>query len=187
MITREIRALGEVWLSTEEVALQLSGRDADAVYVSAKMLRGEIYITAVNPHDRKISVEISLPADLAAARLHELASTAPPVKRNGGKLSVAFEPLQVRLFSSDPAAPNIVAPETILAEVRKQQGQFESSGNLCYFTRGTRLLFSEHYNKDMRVPAHQQCLIDGMLVKYFHGVPNKYMAGEKYLGGISGA
>lgn len=182
LVTREIRALGEVWLSTEEAALQLSGSDADAVYVSAKMLRGEIYITAVNPHDRKISVEIALPADLAAARLHELASTAPPVKRNGGKLSVAFEPLQVRLFSSDPAAPNLVAPETILAEVRKQQEQFESSGNLCYFTRGTRLLFSEHYNKDMRVPAHQQCLIDGMLVKYFHGVPNKYMAGEKYLG-----
>jgi len=182
LITREIRALKEVWLSTEEVALQLSGNDAEAVYASAKMLRGEIYITAVNPHDRKLSVEIALPAALATAKLQELASTASAVKVKDGKLSVDFDPLQVRLFSSDPAAPSLVAPETILAEVRKQQKQFESSGNLCYFTRGTKLLFSEHYNKDMRIPAHQQCLIDGMRVKYFHGIPDKYMAGEKYLG-----
>ncbi len=181
-VTREIRVLQAVWLSNEEVALQLSGKDADSVHVSAKMLHGEIYITAVNPHDRTISVEIALPADLATVKLQELASTASAVKRNGGKLSVDFDPLQVRLFSSDPAAPNLVAPETILAYIHKRQKQFESSGNLCYFTHGTKLLFSEHYKKAMRVPAHQQCLIDGMLTKYLYGKPEVNTAGEIYLG-----
>ncbi len=181
-VTREIKALQEVWLSNEKVALQLSGNDANSVHVAAKMLHGELYITAVNPHDRKISVEINLPAPLATLKLQELASPVSEVKQDDGKLFLDFEPLQVRLFSSDPTPPDLVAPEEIIAEISHRQKQFENSGNLCYFSRGSQLLFSEHYNTAMRVPAHQQCLLDGLHIKYLYGTPERNTPGDIYLG-----
>ena len=182
-ISRNLKALEKFWLSRDLVKLTLTGKDAPKVQWLAKKVNGKLYALLVNPTDRKLRVDLKLPD--GSGELYELDKEIPQSLLPGAENVLAFEPLQVRIFSADPEAPKLIIP----AQVRKMMQDFEAkeleSGNLCYYKRGAETIHSLAYVKDsksFRAPANRRMVNDGLDTWIYNVRPLPKDDPDPYLG-----
>ncbi len=182
-ISRNLKALEKFWLSRDLVKLTLTGKDAPKVQWIAKKVDGKLYALLVNPTNRKLRVDLKLPA--GSGTLYELGQEVPRSLLPGAANVVAFEPLQVRIFSADPAAPKLISADHVRKLMRDFEKKELDSGNLCYYKRGAETIHSKVYVKDsksFRAPANRRMVNDGLTTWIYNVQPLSKEDPDPYLG-----
>lgn len=141
-ITREVRALERFWLSHDSVKIRVKGKDAKKLQWIARKVNGHLYVLTVNPTDHPLQVSLELPANTAP--LKELAADKTVIL--GKTLHCA--PLQVRIFTSDPAAPVLEPVESVQRKIDALRNN--ADGNLCHASTGSQVIYSATYNRGHR-------------------------------------
>ena len=164
-IAREIKLLETFWLSRDAVKLKVGGKDAKKLQWIARKVNGKLYVLMVNPTDDPLSVTVQLPAGTK-----ELAAEKNAVPTS----TLNFKPLQVRIFSNDPAAPALENAEAV--ENRIKTFQKADDGNLCHNSKGTKVFYSPSYGTGHRTFAlkdHQAWLTDHLYSYTYRCAPVK--------------
>ena len=182
-ISRNLKALEKFWLSRNLVKLNFSGEQASKLQWIAKKVNGKLYILLVNPSDDPLKIDLKLPADSGVLR--ELDSDKAQTLYAGRNNQLSFAPLQVRIFSADPAAPKLITVDQIRKSIRDFEEKELKSGNLCYYKRGAETIHSLVYVKDsksFRFPANRRMVNDGLTTWLYNVRPFPKEDPEPFLG-----
>ena len=162
-ISCNLKSLEKFFLSRNLVKLSMTGKDASKLQWIAKKVNGKLYALLVNPTDNALKITLKLPAD--SGILRELDADKPQYLEAGKSNELTFAPLQVRIFSADPAAPKLITANQVRKIMRDFEKKELESGNLCYYKRGAETIHSQVYvevSKSFRAPANRRMVNDGL-------------------------
>ena len=157
-IIRELRSLESAVLSSETCEIRVDGN----VQVLGKIVDGHLYIFSVNPEMTSNEVILKIPSRWL--KLRELAANDEEYTISNGELLLKYKPFEVKLFSSAPNLQSLESVNSIYRRFAEARGKFENSGNVLYFTRGTKIKYSDHFNNI--TSTLDKVLIDGYKEQY---------------------
>ncbi len=130
--------------------------------VLGKIVDGHLYIFSVNPEMTSNEVILKIPSRWL--KLRELAANDEEYTISNGELLLKYKPFEVKLFSSAPNLQSLESVNSIYRRFAEARGKFENSGNVLYFTRGTKIKYSDHFNNI--TSTLDKVLIDGYKEQY---------------------
>lgn len=151
-LTHELRALEPIVLSSDLVEIAVNGE----VQSLAKIVNGHLYLVTVNPHNREISAVLEVPEQWRS--LYSLDSERQIILKDKF-LNLTYRPYEVRLFSSNPQPLEFETQEKLRKRFIDTEKQFVKSGNLLYYSLGTKIHYSDHFSNI--TPELDKVLIDG--------------------------
>ncbi len=164
-LSKELRALENVFLTPTDLKIKLAGKDAGKVHALGKILDGNLYIFAVNPYPAPIAATIKLSDEWAAkGKLFELAADRRECALTDGTVALQMTPYQVRIFSTDPSSPALPSISSIKARFKTENERLKNMENICYFDRNVniRLSFDAHNSIEGK-----RSLADGFMDGYY--------------------
>lgn len=181
-ITKELRTLEDVWLSRELVNIHVQGKNANSLCHIGKFVNEYVYLITVNPTDFPLELELLFPEHIK--EIKELACRGKNdfLRLENNRMSLVYEPLQVRIFSNDPNAPELDSPDFVLDQINKFNENEAKSGNLCFKNNSPKVIHSPLYKDVFRLQAFRDWLTDGLLTMTYRVSPNSKIDSSPWLG-----